>query len=115
MAVGQPKKDNSPKDAEIIAQNPTLTPYQLLTEKGLSSEMFEQLVNQQDQTALAKANSKPIDEHKRQSVIKAQPIISGALYGSVWVLNKSTGISMKYARKIAERMISQHPNDYAYA
>lgn len=111
MPAGRPPKKQT--DADIIAQNPTLTPYQLLTEKGLSTEAFEQMVLQEDQTAIAKANSRPI---QTQSV-KSTPITSHhrPQAKTVWVINKNSGIPMQYSAHVAERMIRQHPNEFSYA
>jgi len=106
----------SPKDQQIINANPTMTPYDLMTSKGLSQGGFNELVANADKNA---------DNILKAGVPKLSPNVNAAIpvltvhqpfngTGSQVTLRgkKGTGNGTLMDRQQAEKMVRKYPNDF---
>lgn len=130
------------KDQRIINENPTLTAYQLLTEKGLSQEKYDELVadNYQPKQAEKITPPEPIQPTvKKWNELKQEPPqktvkwsaqkatasvrpmpktndyvspYKGPSEDLAWLINKKTGRQTRMSKNHAMRMKRKYPNEY---
>lgn len=130
------------KDQRIINENPTLTAYQLLTEKNLSQEKYDELVASGYEPKQAEKITPPepiqptvkkwneLKQDPPQKTVKwsaqkatanVRPVPKTNDYVSpykgpsedlAWLINKKTGGQTRMSKNHAMRMKRKYPNEY---
>jgi hypothetical protein len=127
------------KDQRIVNENPTLTAYQLLTEKGLSQEKYDELVKEGYQPKITPPTPERIQpEVKKWADVKAetpktakwadvkakpsirpmaktqpyQSPVQGNSQDQAYLINKQTGKQLYMSKNQALRMKRKYPAIY---
>lgn len=127
---------NLTKDARIIKDNPDLTPYELLTEKGLSQNGYDHLVAHNESLKAAPAKQvieRPVPQIQTPQQLveptiktisdtnenrRAIPAISEVVYNSgdmATLINNKTGKQTSMSKSAAVRFAKKYPKEYKVA
>lgn len=120
----------APKDAKIIRENPDKSPYELMTDFGLSEKAYNRLLEQESVERAApkvQAESQPnpkssgaiqpekVEKVKgksaNQPALSSLPTQQPGVFQTVKIVGGS-GVPQTMNRKMAEDMVRRYPNEF---